>query len=444
MIQLSEPTLLPKTTHYPISFSTNILIVGGAYSGLSALNTFITNFKEKSKHHIFNSNYKLSITLIDPRAGLLNIIGMSRCIVDDEFSKTQFLPYHKIKNLKYDNIVSYDTNLSGSFVRDLNGSGHEGLGLVINYVQGKVTYLDEHKAQYQLVKDDEFDKTTKPIIDFNYVILASGRDRFWPTTPKAFTYDFFIDEMKASKQSIIDHDIISVVGGGAVGIELAGDFKNYLPQKTVNLIHSHDTLLREPLLHQNFKQLTLESLQNSGVNVILNTRIKNSDLDGNQGITFGDLTTNDEQTIKSELNIWCTTHQNNTSFLSKHLQKKYITPNNCIRINEYLQLSDSTTIVPNFFVLGDLVDLPIIKSAGWALYHGRQVANNLTSLLFENKFVEPHPDVSQMPKGMVLVAGNQDLICQLADEIAINVPEFVEEYKDYCFGKVMATMGIIS
>ena len=134
--------------------------------------------------------------------------------------------------------------------------------------------------------------------------------------------------------------------------------------------------------------------------------------------------------------------RNNTYFLNQSLCDKFVTAKNDVRVNEYLQLSDEDTTINNFFVLGDLVNLPIIKSAGWALYHGRQVANNITSLILENKLVEPSPDLTQVPKGMVLVGGNGDLICELAGDVNMNIPEYVEEYKDYCFGRIRATIDV--
>jgi NADH dehydrogenase FAD-containing subunit len=443
---LSKATVLDSVTTSPVSFTTNILVVGGAYAGLSAINTFITQHKTKIKTlpNKFTSKNRLSLTLVEPRAGLLNVLGMPRCILDSEFAATQFVPYDRLSNFRPDKIVSLNKDLVSKWNLPGESSENYEVGIEVNYVHGRVTYLDEQKAQYNLVNAESSEVgDSLAIIDFDYVILASGRDRNWPTTPCAFTYDSFLQEMKKSMDRIDAHDIISIVGAGAVGIELAGDLKHYRPDKQVNLIHPYGHMPPEEHLVDEFKRLTLESVKNAGVNVILNTRV-NADKSIHLGTTEGDLTTTTGATIKSGLNIWCTAHKNNTWFLSKDIKHKYVTPGNDVRVNEYLQLYDSATntVVPNFFVLGDLAALDIIKSAGWALYHGRQVANNLTSLILENKLVEPHANLAEVPRGMVLVAGNGDLICQLGGVISKNVPEYVEEYRDYCFGKIRATLDV--
>lgn len=60
------------------------------------------------------------------------------------------------------------------------------------------------------------------------------------------------------------------------------------------------------------------------------------------------------------------------------------------------------------------MDFNIIKSAGWAMYMGRQTAHNLTSLIFDSKLVEPLPDLSSIPFGMVLITGNNEIISELS------------------------------
>ncbi|EGV60642.1 hypothetical protein PSN45_001586 [Yamadazyma tenuis] len=437
----SDATILDKFTSQPVSFTTNILVVGGAYAGLSAINAFVTHFKAKSREFPgkYSDKNMVSITLIEPRAGLLNVIGMPRCIVDTEFAQTQFVSFDRLNNFKIDRVVSANDDVVSELAPSPAETSDNNLaGVNVNYVQGHVTYLDETKAQYTLVADTGA-SCGQAVVDFDYVILATGRDRNWPTTPKAYTHKSFLREMDDSMVRIDAANTISIVGGGAVGIELAGDLKHFRPHKTINLIHPHASIPPEPL-QEEFKRLALDSLCQSGVNVILNTRIeapKSVDL----GTTSGDLSTTSGGTITSDLNIWCTAHRNNTSLLAGHL-KQFVTPKNDILVNEYLQLKCEDHIISNFFVLGDLVSLDIIKSAGWACYHGRQVANNLTSLIFDNTFVEPTPALDQVPRGMVLVAGNGELICELGGEVSKNVPDFVEEYKDYCFGRLRATLDV--
>lgn len=431
---ISTPSGLSEVvTSAATSFRTNVLIVGGAYAGLLAVKSFKTHFKQKSSDPLYASalaskSPKISITLIEPKAGLLNVIGIPKAMVDPEFAKTQFIPMDKLTDLHFDKVVSIDSDVGKDMAAKISPANYD-LGIELSYVHGKVSHLDDKSATYSLVGNDE-----EASILFDYVVMASGRDRTWPTTPDAFTYNSFLQEMQQSHDEYAKSDIVSIIGAGAVGIEIAGDIKHKFPSKTVNLIHPHASFPQEPL-SEDFRQLCYDSLKRAGVNIYLNTRIASEQPNG-------DLITTENITIPSVLNRWCNTHKNNTQILTKNLRDKFVTEKNNIRINEFLQLSDGTTEYANFFVLGDLVDLPIIKSAGWAMYMGRTVANNITSLILDDKLVEPFVDLTTVPKGMVLVAGNGEIVTELNKEVALNHAEYVKEYQDYCVGKVRATMDV--
>ncbi|KAK6454980.1 NADH dehydrogenase, internal, ubiquinone [Scheffersomyces xylosifermentans] len=431
---LTTPTVLRQTvTSISTPFTTNILIVGGAYAGLAAIKSLQDHLTQKStlpqyKSWFDDQTSKISITLVEPRAGFLNIIGIPRAIVDPDFAKTQYVAFSELNGLQFDKVISKDEQVAQSLT--IEGDSTNGkFGFELTYVQGSVTYLDEHKAQYQLNED-----SAKAIIDFDYVILASGRDRSWPTTPEAYTFNHYMKEMNKAHEEIDKHQIISVIGGGAVGIEIAGDVKNRFPEKIVNLIHPHEKFPPEPL-STDFQDAIHDSLLRGGVKLYTNTRISEES-------SNGDLKTTKNETIKSSYNFWCTSHKNNTEILSNDLKAQFVTSKRNIRVNEYLQLSADGSEHPNFFVIGDLVDFPIIKSAGWAMYMGRQTANNITSLILDHRLLEPFPDLSVMPSGMVLVGGNEEIVSELGGEVSLNHEHYVQEYKDYCIGKVRATLGL--
>ncbi|KAI5970549.1 VTC4 [Candida margitis] len=415
--QLSAPTTnLPQRSHSPIPLTTNILIIGGAYAGIAALRAL----QLKLSPRIPKGGNPISITIVEPKDGFLNILGISRSIVSPSFAETQYLRFTQLNNIGFTNIISDD---------DIEGPICENSSQVI-FVHGKVVSLSSQSAEYVLNNN-----TNKNRIDFDYVIMASGRDRNWPTTPLANTQQQFLDEISRAKDQIESANIISIIGAGAVGVEIAGDIKTAYPNKIVNLIHPHEHFPPEPLSLE-FKTMVQNSIERSGVNIYLNTRI-DKELDNKN------LVTTTQKIIESELNFHCCSKHNNTSFLSSQLQQDYIV-NGQVNTNKYLQLQHPTTQATqdHFFVIGDLVNFPIIKSAGWAMYMGRQVANNITSLLFDGELVESMPDLSTMPYGMVIVGGNEEIISELSGDVQLNHEGYKKEYLDYCIGKVRATLDV--
>ncbi|CAK9441255.1 uncharacterized protein LODBEIA_P51240 [Lodderomyces beijingensis] len=445
LANLLHPTQLPRFTSKPVSFTTNILIIGGSYAGLATLRSLQQSISPYHHH----ADRKISVTLVEPRNGLLNILGIPKSIVDPAFAATQYIPFNKLNHVRFTSIVSAEAS---EFDESWYASAE---AIDVNFVHGKITYLDRQQAKYQISADAKQEKEEEEgEIRFDYVVLASGRDRNWPTTPASATLQQYLAEMSKAHQMIKQAAVVSVIGAGAVGIEIAGDVKSAYPEKTVNLIHPHGEFPPEPLTAE-FKHMIQDSIERAGINIYLNTRIHqhnsgdSAEEAGNDDDNGGDLVTmHTNKRISSNVNFWCCAKFNNIQFLSRQLAA-YITPTNQIRVNSYLQLNHkgddddaSSSTVANFFVVGDLVDFEIIKSAGWAMYMGRQTANNITGLIFSGSCVEKMPELSTMPRGMVLVGGSNEIVSELAGEVELNHEGYVREYVDYCIGKVRATLDV--
>lgn len=418
---------LPRTsklarpiTRAAANFPTNVLIIGGAYAGLSALVALKNLLREKQQQ-------KISVTLVEPKAGLLNIIGVPRAIVDTEFARTQYLPYQELQDVRFDQIVSNDEVVVSSLGKAVQPDNNK--FIEITYVQGSVTALGIKSAEYVLNESQDTGK-----IEFDFAVVATGRNRTWPTSPTAYNYESYMTEMASFNDIVTKSKKIGVVGAGAVGIEIAGDIKAKHPEIEVLLVHPHQQFPPEPL-PEAFKAAVKDSLVRGGVKVMTGVRVKQENAGGELEFTNGEKVTTD-------FNYWCTAFHNNTEMLKGELGA-FVTPANNVYVNEYTQLTHPETHEQHahIFAIGDLVEMPIIKSAGWALYMGRQVANNIVSLIVDGKVVEPMPDPTKMPRGMVLVAGNNELVSLLDGVVEYNNANYVKEYKDYCFGKVRATLG---
>lgn len=406
----------------PVPLHCDILIIGGSYAGLSAL----VALKNLLRHG--NVPRKVSITLVEPKAGLLNVLGVPRSIVDSEFAKTQYIPLHHLNDLPFDSLISDDDVVWRSLGKTLKPDNNP--HVTITYVQGSVKSLTRKDAVYHLNGSTE----TTASISFEKCVIATGRNRTWPTSPLAYNYESYMDEMRQFNDQVTLCNKIAVVGAGAVGVEIAGDIKSRNRDKEVVLIHPHDNFPPEPLTEA-FKDLVKDSLVRSDVKVITGARVTKESPDHTLELSTGD-------TVKADFVYWCNKLWNNTGLLSDSLGQ-FVSPANNVCVNEYLQLYHPQTkeLVENIFCLGDMVEIPIIKSAGWALYMGRQVANNITGLLVDGTLVEKFPDITQMPRGIVLVAGNEEIVSELLGEVELNHKGYVEEYKDYCIGKIRVTLG---
>ncbi|CCE85405.1 Piso0_005001 [Millerozyma farinosa CBS 7064] len=411
----------------------SILVIGGSYGGIAVLNQLGKLLKEKeaktetgeqSGTAAPDAAAKVVITLVEPKNGFLNVIGIPRCMVSVDFASTQYVDYESFKNFKFDKVISSDAETAKIVAGSSSDSSKSGnKRYVLQWIQAKVTKLEESYAEYQMEFSSE-----KEVINFDYAIIASGRDRTYPVAPKARSKKEFADEMQSFVDSFKDKDIISIVGAGAVGIELSSEIKLHFPEKQVNLIHPHGTLPPEPL-SDDFKSKVIASLKKARINLSLNTRIA-SEADGV-------LTTTDGRQIRSDFTFWTNSKNNNLAFLGDKIRKSYLSPSGNLYVNKFFQLSYNDQTLPNIMSIGDVVELPIIKTAGWAMYMGSLVSQNIIELLSGNEVSKAMIASEDIPKGMLLVGGNADIISQNQGKIEVNNKEFVELYKTYWVDRIV-------
>jgi NADH dehydrogenase FAD-containing subunit len=136
-------------------------------------------------------------------------------------------------------------------------------------LQGRVSALDVNGRFIDYKTSDGETQRLK----YDYAVLASGKQRAWPVAPRANCKESFIQDSRTQTLTLSRARRIIVVGGGAVGIEMAGEIKQAWPNASVTLIHSRSSLLSSEPLPMEFKEKALSMLEESGVHVRLGCRV---------------------------------------------------------------------------------------------------------------------------------------------------------------------------
>lgn len=117
---------------------------------------------------------------------------------------------------------------------------------------------------------------TRTIQSYDVLVAASGLRRAWPIVPQANTKEGFLSDRAHHMSSLVGASCgVIVVGGGAVGVEMAAKLKMLRPELIVTLAHSRDKLLSPEPIPNDAKEKTLELLRDIGVMVLMNHRLSN-------------------------------------------------------------------------------------------------------------------------------------------------------------------------
>jgi NADH dehydrogenase FAD-containing subunit len=232
--------------------------------------------------------------------------------------------------------------------------------LGVRHVQAKLAELREDSA----LLDDGRE------ITFDYAVLATG------STVRGF------DALKVAELStqaerqgewVAEHDRLSaaknvvIVGGGPIGVELAGEITAAYPGKRVVLVHATGRLL--PALGKGASHKAQRVLEQHGVRVVLGQKAT-VEADGHSvHLTSGETLAADVVYVATGIAI-------DTSYLEAAFPAALNAARQA-KVDPYLRLAGSE----NIFALGDINDVPGIKLGAFAARQAKLTAKNISALL---------------------------------------------------------------
>eukprot|EP01006_Ploeotia_vitrea_P052253 TRINITY_DN67664_c5_g1_i1.p1 TRINITY_DN67664_c5_g1~~TRINITY_DN67664_c5_g1_i1.p1 ORF type:complete len:432 (+),score=42.36 TRINITY_DN67664_c5_g1_i1:14-1309(+) len=218
-------------------------------------------------------------------------------------------------------------------------------------------------------------------VKFDYLVIALGSSYAFPakiseTTAAAAKAKYLnLHKLLAARKDIC------IVGGGPVGVELAGEIVTDFPQKKVTIVQSQNDLCPGPLSPK-FKDEMLKKLTVLGVNVLLGQRV-NLDEETMGAYKTGDYTfidgsrdvvTTKGEKIHADIIFICTGLAVNNASLTTYFGDKI--QQGRLAVNKYLQVEGHS----NIFAIGDINNTPELKMAYFGQMQAQLTAKNIQAL----------------------------------------------------------------
>ncbi|GAA6029089.1 hypothetical protein JCM8097_001588 [Rhodosporidiobolus ruineniae] len=232
-------------------------------------------------------------------------------------------------------------------------------------------------------------------IAFDYAILATGSSYPFPCRPiPGATTEETVTALKGLQADIASSSSVLVIGGGPVGIELAGEVAAYYTgekKKQVTLVHSHSEFFYEPGWKPKFNASLGNQLHKMGVKVIRGQKIegdlKTGKLDGMHTFTLAS-----GDTVKADFVFVAHGNSPNTWLLSQ-FDPSTVNGRKQAIVNDKFQLAKYDHI----FAIGDITDLPESKLFALAQNHGPVAAKNILAKINSSSSLKSYsPNVSKM------------------------------------------------
>lgn len=244
--------------------------------------------------------------------------------------------------------IPYSGVFSRSPTKDLHG-----------IVQAKVVSL---KAK-ELTLDREWNGSKQ--LTFDYLVAATGTRLAAPGSMPSDEKSTAVEYLKKYNQGIKQSKSVILVGGGAVGVQMACDLKELYPEKEVTLIHSRQHIM--PLYHEKLSDMIKERFQELGVKFIGGSRV---DIPSG-GYPIGgtgepiEVKLQDGRTLTADFVVQATGQTPNSQWLrdlTPSSPDSILNPKNgFVRVKSTLQFADPA--YPHMYAVGDIADSGAHKAA---------------------------------------------------------------------------------
>jgi len=268
--------------------------------------------------------------------------------------------------------------------------------------------VKEITKKYVYVKDKK--------IKFDYLVICSGSSYNTP-----FKEQNIVNVARAQNLRNCYHDLckakkILIIGGGLVGVELAGEiFWKYGKEKKITIVHS-----KEKLIERNSGKAigyAKNYLNKMGAEIIYNESIV--------GKKRGRYFTDKKRKIEADVSFLCTGIIPNFDFMKKNFSN-CLNIRNQIKVNEFLQLHKEN----NIFVAGDINDVSVEKTAQNAEMQAKVAVKNIFALEENNELMKFKPKktplIISLGKNKGIYSGRKITFCGFVPGIMKLIVEKLE------------------
>jgi NADH dehydrogenase FAD-containing subunit len=324
-----------------------IVVVGGGYVGATFAQTMAPLCKGMDG---------VEFIILEKQKFIFHAVAATRALVNPSYVSKLFIPLHCAFD-KMDNVT---------------------------VIQACVESVSETSVMYRTVLDDGSlsDASLPEECTFDYLILATGSSYPSPIKPvvNRFNQKDVEDAFTTAYTHIKAAERVLIIGGGAVGVEVAGEIKAQYPEKSVQLIDGNAALLQRQNLTDKFRKKLLKEMQKVGIEVLLEERLEERlDVSCYEKKT---LTTVSGTTLTADVQLLCAGARPCNEYL-KSLGPDLLDQNERIQVKPTFQLKDEK--YQHIFALGDASNHATPKMAYWGCLQGVHLAKHLYKHLKNRK-----------------------------------------------------------
>ncbi|KAJ5909231.1 hypothetical protein N7495_001913 [Penicillium taxi] len=319
----------------------NIIVVGGSFVGRATAQELAAIIPKTHR-----------VLLTEPHSHFHHLFTFPRFAIVPGNEHKAFVPYSNI------------------FAGVPNSASH-------GVIQARVTSVQPHHIEL----DQEWNDSKE--VSYDFVVFATGTTLSKPAGMEKDDKLSSVEYLQGHQADVKRARSIIIVGGGAVGVQMATDLKEYYPDKEVTVVQSRPRVM--PTFHPKLHEIITKRFDELGIKLITDARVKVPEGGfPNNGTEF-DVQLTNGTTESTEFVILATGQTPNNKLVANLKSSSPDAPtilnpeNGYIRIRPTMQLLDEK--FSNLFAVGDIADTGAQKAARPGVAQASVVAKNIRALI---------------------------------------------------------------
>ncbi|KAI9272011.1 hypothetical protein BY458DRAFT_509220 [Sporodiniella umbellata] len=239
-------------------------------------------------------------------------------------------------------------------------------GLNVQFICGTVKQVEDTQVQVSV-------KDTSLFVKYDLIAICTGSSYPgpWKANEECLEWDKRLNYLEKERQAYLDAKDILCIGGGPVGVEVAGEVAYRSPHKSITLINSGPVVLASA--PHNLGKKAQRILKAQKVHLIMDEKAEEQN-----GVY---VTNKSHQTLRPSLVYNCIGVKPNTSFLNPD----WLDDSGCVKVEKNLSVQGKD----NIFALGDVNNIGEPKLYYTAHMQAMHFTHQLSNIL-QGKYMEPY------------------------------------------------------
>jgi NADH dehydrogenase, FAD-containing subunit len=248
----------------------------------------------------------------------------------------------------------------------------------------------------------------KDPIDADFIVFATGSNYPFPAKHNMSQVAVAKARIEQLHANLAAAESVLLVGGGTVGLELAGELAHSFPHLHIKIVEKEDTILPTEGYTEEFREAVREQTDKLGATVYTDAELAYLPSTAIGELGHFRVDTKDGREIEADLWFKCYGSQPASGYLHGTEFASVLNQDGTVQVVDNMQVKGYDTV----YAVGDITDVPESKRADAARHQARVVVANIA-----NQIDGANPDVIYRPtkEWVVLPLGPELGASQLLD-----------------------------